>query len=83
MALPLTRKTLDEVIRKQRNRMRRGNLSKVMDQLREVQRTQRVEGEESYNALIPPLFVYEYVEDGDSWYAVNPILEEDVSEDEG
>ncbi len=71
---PFTSSLLDRVIR-----LRLGDLTKAIDAeewqlLREVYRTKAVRGESEYQSLLRSLFVFEYREDGQTWFDLNPVL---------
>ena len=71
---PFTQALLDQVIS-----LRRSDLAKAIDMdewelLREVYRTKAVRGEGEYQALLRSLFVFEYRDAGQTWFALNPVL---------
>lgn len=70
----LTRKSLDLVIRQRRSNMMLQIDDAEWELLRQVQQTQQVSGDENYDKLIHSRLVFEYQEDGVSWFDINPIL---------
>ncbi|MBT9315299.1 P-loop NTPase family protein [Leptothoe spongobia] len=71
---PFTGELLDRVIS-----LRLSDLTKAIDfeewdLLREVHRTKTVRGEGEYQALLRSLFVFEYRNAGQTWFALNPVL---------
>lgn len=71
---PLTRGGLDAAIRDQRNQLRKSIEPEDWERLRRVQKSQKLSGEESYQALLRSLLVYEYCDEEGSWFVVNPML---------
>ncbi|MDJ1172010.1 AAA family ATPase [Roseofilum sp. BLCC_M154] len=71
----LTRKSLDLVIRQRRSNMMLQIDDAEWELLRQVQQTQQVSGDENYDKLIHSRLVFEYQEDGVSWFDLNPILQ--------
>ncbi|MBD2361324.1 AAA family ATPase [Anabaena minutissima FACHB-250] len=76
MAIPLSRKTLEQVIRSRRNEMMLPISESEWRLLRDVKRNKRVSDDDGYQKLIRSRFVFEYRESGESWFDVNPILAE-------
>ncbi|WP_414579570.1 P-loop NTPase fold protein [Anabaena sp. CCY 9402-a] len=76
MSLPLTCKTLEQVIRSRRNEMMLPISESEWQLLRDVKRNKRVSDDDGYQKLIRSRFVFEYRESGESWFDVNPILAE-------
>jgi len=75
MSLPLTRSTLEQVIRSRRNEMKLSLSDAEWELLRTVQvRGNKVSDGDGYDQLIHKRFVFEYLETGESWFEVNPIL---------
>lgn len=75
MSLPLTRSTLEQVIRSHRNEMKLSLSDPEWDLLRAVRsRGNKVSDADGYDQLIHKRFVFEYLEAGESWFEVNPIL---------
>ncbi|MBP0031344.1 hypothetical protein [Roseofilum sp. Guam] len=71
----LTRESLEFVIRQRRSNMMLQIDESEWELLRQVQQTQQVSGDEHYDKLIHSRLVFEYQEDGVSWFDINPILE--------
>ncbi|MEA5563950.1 P-loop NTPase fold protein [Anabaena sp. UHCC 0399] len=76
MSLPLTCKTLEQVIRSRRNEMMLPISEEEWRLLRDVKRKKKVSDDQGYQKLIRSRFVFEYRESGESWFDVNPILAE-------
>ncbi|MEM7773870.1 MAG: ATP-binding protein [Cyanobacteria bacterium P01_A01_bin.37] len=72
--LPLRRKTLDEVIRSYRNEMTMYITDNEWALLRQVRHRKKVSGDDDYQTLIRSRLVFEYRNDGESWFDVNPVL---------
>lgn len=72
--LPLTGETLEQVIRERCNEMSLQISDKEWDLLRQVRDRQRVSGDEGYKTLIHSRLVFEYRDQGLSWFDVNPLL---------
>ncbi|MEH2067381.1 MAG: ATP-binding protein [Nostoc sp.] len=76
MALPLTRDTLDQVVRARRNEMMMPISNEEWQLLRHVKQNKKVSDDQGYQKLIRSRFVFEYRDSGESWFDVNPILAE-------
>jgi hypothetical protein len=76
MMLPLSRQTLEQVIRSRRNEMIMPISDQEWELLRHVQRKKKVSDDQGYQKLIRSRFVFEYRDAGESWFDVNPILAE-------
>ncbi len=76
MQLPLTRETLEDVIVEHCNEMTLSISEAEWNLLREVRQTKKVSDEKGYQKLIHSRMVFEYRENGKSWFDVNPILAE-------
>ncbi|PHJ58045.1 KAP family P-loop domain-containing protein [Nostoc linckia z18] len=76
MALPLSRDTLDQVIRARRNEMIMPISDEEWQLLRHVKQNKKVSDDQGYQKLIRSRFVFEYRDSGESWFDVNPILQE-------
>jgi hypothetical protein len=75
MSLPLTRSTLEQVIRSRRNEMKLALSNTEWKLLRAVRvQGNKVSDADGYDQLIHKRFVFEYLEAGESWFEVNPIL---------
>jgi len=76
MALPLSRETLDQVVRARRNEMMMPISDDEWQLLRHVKQNKKVSDDQGYQKLIRSRFVFEYRDSGESWFDVNPILAE-------
>ncbi|MFN6496443.1 MAG: ATP-binding protein [Nostoc sp. DedQUE01] len=76
MALPLSRETLDQVVRARRNEMMMPISDDEWQLLRHVKQKKKVSDDQGYQKLIRSRFVFEYRDSGESWFDVNPILAE-------
>jgi len=74
--LPLSRETLEEVIRSRRNEMTMPISDQEWELLRQVQQRKKVSGDQGYQTLIRSRLVFEYRDGGESWFDINPILAE-------
>ncbi|MDJ0705360.1 MAG: AAA family ATPase [Leptolyngbyaceae cyanobacterium MO_188.B28] len=74
--LPLTRESLETVIRTRRNELTLSIDTQEWEALRQVVRHKTVAGNQDYQALIRSMFVYEYLDQEGSWFDINPILAE-------
>lgn len=72
--VPLYRDLLEEVIRNRRNEMVMPISDGEWALLRQVRQRKKVSGEEGYQTLIRSRLVFEYRDQGESWFDVNPIL---------
>ena len=73
---PLASEALERVIREERNEMVRAIDDQEWELLKQVQQRKKVTGDVEYQTLISSRWVFEYRMDGESWFAVNPILME-------
>lgn len=71
---PLQRDKLEEVIRARRNEMTLQLSDREWALLRQVRQRKRVGGDQDYQTLIHSRLVFEYRDQGESWFDVNPIL---------
>jgi hypothetical protein len=76
MELPLSRETLEAVVRTRRNEMTMPISDDEWELLRQVQQRKKVSGDRGYQALIRSRLVFEYRDGGESWFDINPILAE-------
>jgi hypothetical protein len=76
MNLPISRNTLEEVIREERNQVVLAVTDDDWDLLYQVSQQKRVRGDEGYHRLIRRLFVYEYRDSQGFWFGLNPIFAE-------
>jgi hypothetical protein len=74
--LPLSRGTLEDVIRSRRNEMTMPISDDEWELLRQVQQRKKVSGDQGYQVLIRSRLVFEYRDGGESWFDINPILAE-------
>ncbi|MEM9118211.1 MAG: ATP-binding protein [Cyanobacteria bacterium P01_F01_bin.56] len=73
-SFPLQRAKLEEVIRARRNEMTLQLSQAEWELLRQVRQHKRVGGDQDYQTLIHSRLVFEYRDQGVSWFDVNPIL---------
>jgi hypothetical protein len=71
---PLQRDKLEEVIRARRNEMVLQLSDAEWALLRQVRQRKKVGGDQDYQTLIHSRLVFEYRDQGESWFDVNPIL---------
>jgi hypothetical protein len=71
---PLGRDKLEEVICARRNEMTLQLSDGEWELLRQVRQRKRVGGDQDYQTLIHSRLVFEYRDQGESWFDVNPIL---------
>jgi hypothetical protein len=76
MELPLSGATLEAVIRARRNEMTMPISDDEWELLRQVRQRKKVSGDDGYQALIRSRLVFEYRDNGESWFDINPILAE-------
>ncbi len=74
--LPLSRETLEEVIRSRRNEMTMPISDDEWELLRQVRQRKKVSDDQGYQKLIRSRLVFEYRDRGESWFDINPILAE-------
>lgn len=74
--LPISRESLEEVIREERNRSILGITEQEWELLRQVAQQKKIETKDEYNRLTRGLRVYEYRDSQGSWFDVDPILAE-------
>lgn len=74
--LPLSRETLEEVIRSRRNEMTMPISDDEWELLRQVRQRKKVSDDQGYQKLIRSRLVFEYRDKGESWFDINPILAE-------
>ncbi|HEY9859879.1 MAG TPA: hypothetical protein V6D16_10250, partial [Candidatus Obscuribacterales bacterium] len=74
--IPLTRNTLEAVIRSRRNEMAMPISDDEWELLRQVRSRKKVSGDQGYQTLIRSRNVFEYRDPEGSWFDVNPILAE-------
>ncbi len=71
---PIAADTLESVIRSYRDKLLLNIDDKEWELLFEVDKTQRVKGEEEYQTLLASLFVFEYHDKDGTWFGLNPLL---------
>jgi len=71
---PLSRPTLDKLVRRYRNEMTLRISDSQWELLRQVQQRKWVSDDQGYELLIRSRFVFEYYYEDESWFDVNPIL---------
>lgn len=76
MTLPLSRDTLEQVVRARRNEMSLPISDGEWELLRYVKQKKKVSDDQGYQKLIRSRFVFEYRDGGESWFDINPILAE-------
>jgi len=74
MGLPLSAETLEQVIRSRRNEMMMPISDEEWELLRYVKQKKKVSDDLGYQKLIRSRFVFEYRDQGESWFNINPIL---------
>ncbi|GAB4209013.1 MAG: hypothetical protein Fur006_68400 [Coleofasciculaceae cyanobacterium] len=71
---PISRKTLESVIRRERDSLRAAIDEQEWDLLFQVVEEQTVKGDVEYQTLLQSLFVFEYQDERGSWFGLNPLL---------
>ena len=71
---PLTADRLEAVVRSRRNEMTMHIDDEEWEMLRQVRVRKKVSGDRDYQTLIRSRLVFEYRNQGESWFDVNPIL---------
>jgi hypothetical protein len=74
--LPLSRQTLEKLIRAYRNDMIMRISDREWQLLRQVQQRKWISDDRGYETLIRSRLVFEYRQDEDSWFDVNPVVAE-------
>ena len=74
--LPLSRESLEDVIRSRRNDMTMPISDEEWELLRQVRQRKKVSDDQGYQKLIRSRLVFEYRDKGESWFDINPILAE-------
>ena len=67
---------LEQVIRRERDTLIRAVTDDEWELIVRVTREQVVKGETEYQTLLRSMFVFEYQDDRETWFGVNPILAE-------
>jgi hypothetical protein len=73
---PISRECVDRVIRQQCNVLTLGITADEWNLLREVAQDKKFRGHERYELLLHSMFVFEYWDENDCWFDINPILAE-------
>ena len=74
MQLPLSGRVLETVIRSRRSTMAKAISDREWELLRQVKQRKKVSDDIGYQKLIRSHFVFEYIENDESWFDINPIL---------
>ena len=74
--LPLSSHFLESMIKAQRHKLVLAITDDEWDLLRKVAKDKKVTGDDGYQILIRSRFVYEYYDQEEPWFDVNPILAE-------
>ncbi|MDJ0599046.1 MAG: AAA family ATPase [Crocosphaera sp.] len=74
-APPISLQCLNDVIRRQRDMLKRAITSDEWELLEEVKKSKLVSGEDKYKTLLASLFVFEYEDQEGTWFDINPLLE--------
>lgn len=86
---PLSRDLIERIISQRRNELSKAIALDEWELLRKVAQEKAVRGEEEYQALLKSLFVFEYRNDKEGWFDINPVLmgskelEEERNKEEG
>jgi hypothetical protein len=73
---PITAKLVESIIAKERNNKIKTITEDEWELIAKVKQDKKVRGESEYQTLIKSQFVFEYEYQGDSWFDVNPILDD-------
>jgi len=73
---PISRSSVANVIKTFRNQRLLAIDDKEWELLRRVVQTHKVTGDEGYQTLIQSMFVYEYQDDQEPWFDINPMLKD-------
>lgn len=71
---PVTMKLLEQVISQRRYDLSKPITPNEWELLRQVRQSKTVRGEDAYQTLLRSLFVFEYRDEEQSWFDINPIL---------
>ncbi|MDJ0708236.1 MAG: AAA family ATPase [Leptolyngbyaceae cyanobacterium MO_188.B28] len=71
---PVSKRLLDRVISQRRSEISKTITADEWRLLRQVQQDKAVQGEEEYQTLLRSLFVFEYRDEDQSWFDLNPLL---------
>jgi hypothetical protein len=67
---------VESIIAKERNNKIKTITEDEWELIAKVKQDKKVRGESEYQTLIKSQFVFEYEYQGDSWFDVNPILDD-------
>ena len=73
---PFSTKLLERVINQRRNELRKAITKDEWKLLQQVYKEKAVRGEDEYQILLKSLFVFEYHNDQEIWFDINPVLVE-------
>ena len=73
---PITRDTLEKVVREFCNQRRMAITAEGWNLLRKVAQEKKVDGEEGYRTFLRNMLVFEYRDLEGSWFNINPVLAE-------
>jgi nucleoside-triphosphatase THEP1 len=73
---PITSKLVESIIAKERNNKSKTITEDEWELIAKVKQDKKVRGEVEYQTLIKSQFVFEYEYQGNSWFDVNPILDD-------
>ncbi|BDM78604.1 glycosyltransferase family protein [Acaryochloris marina] len=71
---PVSSKLLEQVISQRRYDLSKPITADEWELLRQVRESKAVRGEDAYQTLLRSLFVFEYRDEEQSWFDINPIL---------
>lgn len=71
---PISRRVLENVIRKERDSLIAAIDEEEWELLFQVVKDQRVKGDREYQTLLQTLFVFEYHDERGTWFNLNPLL---------
>lgn len=70
----MSSKLLEQVISQRRYDLSKPITADEWELLRQVRESKAVRGEDAYQTLLRSLFVFEYRDEEQSWFDINPIL---------
>ena len=73
---PFSRNLVEKVIKQRRSDLAKAITSDEWELLKKVAKQKEVTGEQEYQTLLKSLFVFEYRDDEENWFGINPILAE-------
>lgn len=71
---PFTQSLVEKVVKQRRNDLNRAITSDEWKLLKEVEKKPSIRGEEEFKVLLRSLFVFEYQDENQCWFAINPVL---------